>query len=592
MASAKALAAIALMIVIVAPIGLGYLSSLDTEEVESWQTTSSSKISDMMLNHQTPYYGSYKGTSNNSALLDGDALTAPTYITSTSAYTSLPIYTETVTTVTLSETSYVGQDLVFGVGPWADEFGADSPRASVGTHDYYKISTGEVMLYETGYSDITDYLPYMADGSIYLMRSSPSTWTAYTGNTLISNDIAYWVNQTFVIGTPPTSNIVYKDLTELTTGTPYSGYVSNGMMKVDNDYTYGSFSFQVAANAITINGTTTEYDSLPSIYVAQVGNIGLTQTAPSGSFADPSDGWTVPNISGTYYWINNQVNNSVTFYVKPVYGVGQYCTIGDLRIQPSGTQIQAYVISEGVTQTLGAYDALQVVVSADGYDVTGLAAWPTMGIVPSTYNSIHFDAATNPFYEVKIQASSQDWHFRVDNANIQQGTYPSTYDYTLNLQQVYPDTNIDIYLNSIGVYGDYINIGGANCTVTNGSITINGTTYRLLHAHISAWQTGTGYSVRINGDEIATTAEPPTIFFGGEWSITATAYKIESVQQTTMVWHAGEFGFSKTGFAMVGLIICAAAFVALGMTGQRSGAKVGLLLLICGGAAVAYLIIA
>ena len=58
-----------------------------------------------------------------------------------------------------------------------------------------------------------------------------------------------------------------------------------------------------------------------------------------------------------------------------------------------------------------------------------------------------------------------------------------------------------------------------------------------------------------------------------------------------MVWHAGEFGLDKRGFAVAGLLACAALFVALGMSGQRSGAKVGLLLLICGGAAVGFLII-
>ena len=590
MVSTKALAAIALTLIIAMPVGIGFLTAVHQEETDSWQTTSSSKISDLMLNHQTPYYGSYKGTSNNSALLDGDALTAPTYVSSTTTYTTLPIYTETTETVTLPQSTNIGNDLSLGIGPTANEFGEYGPAASVGVHDYYCISTGNVVLYETGYSGVNDFLRYTKGMPTYLMRSSPTTWAAYVGNTLVSEDIAYWYNDYRNSGVS-TSNIVYKDLTEISADTPYAGYVSNGMMKVGDDYTYGSFSFQVTASTITINGITTEYDSLPSIYVAQVGNIGLTQTVSTGTFADPAEGWTVPTISDPYYWINNQVNNSVTFYVKPVYGTGEYCIIGDLRIQVSGSQIEAYLTPDGVYQTLGAYNALQVVVDTTGYTLTGLAAWPSMGAVPTTYNTIHFDVETNPFIMVKIQASSQGWHFRVDNANIEQGSYPSTYDYSLNLQQIYPDTNIDIYLNSIGVYGDYINFGGAQLTVNNGSVSINGQTYRLLHAHLSAWNEGTHYSLRINGDEIATTSEPPTIFWGGEWSVTATAYKIEQVHDSVTVWHAGEFGLDKTGFAVAGLLACGALLVVLGLSGQRSGGKMGVLLLICGGAAIVFLLI-
>ena len=593
MVSTKALAAIALTLIIAMPVGIGFLTAVHQEETDSWQTTSSSKISDLMLNHQTPYYGSYKGSSNNASLWKDGAIVSPEYVTTTSSFTSLPIYEVTTTTITLPESTNIGNDLTLGIGPTANEFGELGPAASVGVHDYYCISTGNVVLYETGYSGVNDFLRYTKGLPTYIMRNSPTTWAAYVGNTLVSEDVAYWYNDYRNSGVS-TSNIVYSDLTEITATTPYSGYVSNGMMKIGDDYAYGSFSFQVAANSVTIAGQVTEYESLPSIYIAQPGNIGLSVVTSTGSYADPSDGWTVPNVSGTYQWLNNQDNESVTFYVKVNYGAGQYATIGNLRIYPSGPQlIGAQLISEGYEseQLLGAYDYLQVVMSTDGYRVTGLASWPSMGTVPVTYNTITFEDPIETFDTVDIQATSKNWHFRVDNANIEQGTYPSTFDYSLNLQQIYPDTNIDIYLNSIGIYGDYINFGGAQLTVDNGSVSINGKTYRLLHAHLSAWNEGTHYSLRINGDEVATTSEPPTIFWGGEWSVTATAYKIEKVHESVTVWHAGEFGLDKKGFAVAGLLACGALFVALGLSGQRSGGKMGVLLLICGGAAIVFLLI-
>ena len=594
MVSTKALAAIALTLIIAMPIGIGFLTAVHQEETDSWQTTSSSKISDLMLNHQTPYYGSYKGTSNNASLWKNGAIVSPEYVTTTSAFTSLPIYEVTSETITLPQSTDIGNDLSLGIGPTANEFGELGPAASIGVHDYYCISTGNVVLYETGYSGVNDFLRYTKGLPTYLMRNSPTTWAAYVGNTLVSEDVAYWYNDYRNSGVS-TSNIVYKDLTEITASTPYSGYVSNGMMKVGDDYTYGSFSFQVAANSVTIAGQETEYESLPSIYIAQVGNIGLSVVTATGTYANPSDGWTVPSVSGTYEWLNNQVNQTVTFYVKTNLGAEQYATIGNLRIySATPQQVGAYLVSEGSdsAKLLGAYTYLQVVMSTEGYTITGLPSWPAMGTVPTTYNTITIEDPIDTFDTVTIQATSTNWHFRVDNANIKQGTYPSTYDYTLNLQQIYPDTNIDIYLNSIGIYGDYINFGGALMTVENGSVTINGQTYRLLHAHLSAWaDEGGHYSLRINGDEVATTSEPPTIFWGGEWSVTATAYKIEKVHEYVTVWHAGEFGLDKKGFAVAGLLACAAMFVALGMTGQRSGGKAGVLLLICGGAAIVFLLI-
>ena len=57
------------------------------------------------------------------------------------------------------------------------------------------------------------------------------------------------------------------------------------------------------------------------------------------------------------------------------------------------------------------------------------------------------------------------------------------------------------------------------------------------------------------------------------------------------VWHAGEFGLDKKGFAVAGLLACGGLLVALGMSGQRSGGKMGVLLLICGGAAIVFLLI-
>ena len=56
-----------------------------------------------------------------------------------------------------------------------------------------------------------------------------------------------------------------------------------------------------------------------------------------------------------------------------------------------------------------------------------------------------------------------------------------------------------------------------------------------------------------------------------------------------MTWAPGEFAFDKQDFAACGLLVAGALLVGLGMYGARSGIKIGLLLLICGGGALLYL---
>ena len=611
MVSTKALAAIALTLIIAMPIGIGFLTAVHQEETDSWQTTSSSKISDLMLNHQTPYYGSYKGTSNNSALhYQGEytqTIEAPEYTTVTSTYSSLPIYNETVNSFTVPRYEYTntsGNNTTFTL-----------PSATYGgTHDAYKVTGGVYKVqYTKNSQDYTIYCPGInADnvtvfdtGTIYMIRDSASTWELWSANltggeAIITGEpvlINSGISSITVTKTSIVTHIWWYDYVEIDANTPYtvslgskweSIHIGNNYYSAANNATIGGLDLVVTNSSIRLNGElvgTTE----PIYAVANVATINANETTPSGTFADPADGWTLPTINTTYTWLNNQVNNSVTFYVS--LPLGHALTVdNELVLMRTAFGTTA---SYGTTTNIGDYSMLQIVITNDSYEITGISGWPSMGTVPSTFNTITIEKSTPVanFEGIALSVTSKNIHLRVDNANVIMGTYPTTYDYALNLQQIYPDTNIDIYLNSIGIYGDYINFGGAQLTVDNGSVSINGKTYRLLHAHLSAWNEGTHYSLRINGDEVATTSEPPTIFWGGEWSVTATAYKIEQVHESVTVWHAGEFGLDKTGFAVAGLLACGALLVVLGLSGQRSGGKMGVLLLICGGAAIVFLLI-
>lgn len=189
--------------------------------------------------------------------------------------------------------------------------------------------------------------------------------------------------------------------------------------------------------------------------------------------------------------------------------------------------------------------------------------------------------------------------YRVDNAYIVAGDYPSTVDYTLDIWTLFPNDTVQrIYLNSIGVYGDSISIGLHNYTVTNGTINIRdidtGNTFnvKLLKSMIALESDGNGqYSLYVNNIHIGDAGIKPTIYFGGEWSLTATRTTLNEETALKSDWTPGEFALDTDGFVLAMVLTAVAVFVVLGMTGARSGAKVGLLALICGGAAIVGLTI-
>lgn len=189
--------------------------------------------------------------------------------------------------------------------------------------------------------------------------------------------------------------------------------------------------------------------------------------------------------------------------------------------------------------------------------------------------------------------------YRVDNALVVAGQYPSTVDYTLNVWGLFPnDTVQKVYINSIGVYGDSIAIAGHNYTVSNGTITVTdaetGETkeVKLLKSTVTMTFADGKYTTTVNGIPVTINSNTaPTVYFGGEWSLTATRNTVTEETVVKTEWTPGEFALDQDGFVLAMLLTAVGTFVVLGMSGARSGAKVGLLALICGGAAVVGLMI-
>lgn len=320
----------------------------------------------------------------------------------------------------------------------------------------------------------------------------------------------------------------------------------------------------------------------------------------NGTYANASDGW-VPTGERTD-WSNAFNNDSVTFSVNfleasnlRIWGRAAVLTgiDGDpvpLLLTYSGSTLSYGPDSSHMT-ALGNYSKVRVTVTPEKFLIDGLQAWAALGASATTYNHAELDHAAMQ----DLKTIYFDWTnnhnvvVRCDSAEIPAGSYPSTKDCTLDLAELFPDTMMSLRLNSVGVYGDSLDIGGMDFAVENGRITVDGRPVSLKGAMISFLPDDDGWLVgTIGGRELGHFAELPSITFGGEWSLTATAYKVEETTGTSTEWQPGGFGLDKDGLIAAGLLTACGVFVMLGMYGRASGTKVGLLAVICGGAAIVY----
>lgn len=626
MVSVKALGAIALTLVICVPIGLGYLLAVDEETEEGWQTSDQYNISDMLLNSTTDYYMTYTGPGNNSTLIQSiyypsggvteTQQVAPSYVKVGATYTSLPTYSTTTAKYDL----YAGSSSTYTLN------GASEPQ-SVG--------------YLSGAT-------YALGGFAYVVLTITSSNTSLHWTLNYDSGTIYTKNQTVAVQisdpiTPAGSVTPHLTYRLFNSSLP-NGYVDTTTYSVmtdgDGTVTVGTRSYtQIAPTATSwsadlpahssvrltnASGTTyvaTDDDTLLTVAssgLVSVGGTTLTKvtkvevaeglgysemyysyTTPDGKYANPAYGWTIPTsgVIKSTHWLNNQLNSEARImlslpdgasdvYLGPTYGSTSYTALTIHKASSGGT-----VTANGMT--LGVYSYLMVEVTPDGYTVSGIKGWPSTGADPVTLNSVTVPATIGNFSQITLSGTTTSVQIRVDSTEMVAGSYPSTRDYVLALSDVYGDTAVSLKLNSIGVYGDKLTISAGSDSVSfpvnGGKILIGETSVSLKGAMIAAVPIDGAWQVSINGYDVANFSTVPSITFGGEWSLTVMAYKLETTTQTRMAWQPGEFALDEKGFAAAGILVAGALLVILGMTGQRSSAKMGLLMLILGGAAMVYL---
>ena len=639
MASAKALAAIALTLIVAIPIGLGYGLATHSVSYDEWQTSATTSLSDEILNSSTPYTNDSYSANNNNQLLQmwqfpGAGVTE--YHTVTPDYAELSSNPSALTTYSTNNVNYPlssatttnhpapGGGTVYRVGSAGY---TDAPLNSAYNHnlDYLVISittdNASPIHWEFFTDDGNEWINPLSQ--IKIIRDGADTWrityNAAVGGEKTVNGVSEWCLSTDV---DATISVTYRRYTEVESTNTYNigrNYSFNTSPSADTavkltlaggETQYlivsGEKLVSVNGNNVVIGGDIyTGVTSINVAYIASVTTLSITALVPTGEYADPSKGWRIPtpedtNVFSTW-WLNSFSNASVSFMIR-------FAGDATLYMGPANgtTSLATYTVASagGVISvngtTLGEYSSIQAVISTDGATFVGISAWPSMGVVPVALNTVSVPGTIPMFNAVRLYMSPDDVsdvYFRVDLSRVLAGTFPSTKDYTLDMSGLFPGKSYAVKLNSIGVYGDRIVIGGPGAIggmffIENGRIDVNGNSVPLKGAVIRSIYNGTNYDNSINGFALPSTASPAEIYFGGEWSLTITAELLEYVENagTREEWNPGEFAFDEDSFKGAIVLAAVVAFIGVGLYGARSGVKVGLLIMICGGAALVAMI--
>ena len=611
MASPKALAAIALTLIIAVPICLGYGLASHDVPYDTWETSNSINLSDQILNYSTPYTIENMGPANNSELMQkwifiGPGATethrvAPEYRSIGDTYSSLPEYTTEDTDLTLPSATTATYSLnysgtIVGVGTVGS-----GATYTVNEYDRYSIGINTSGIMPDHWAFYTNKgTDALSNDTITIIRDGGDSWTAIVnGNTITG--ITWWAVKTNYSGTV---SVAARNYTGLSVGSNFSFSTTSGLVTglkltaVGGSPTY--YTYTTSQQIVNYTGGdvlvgTEAYSNIAAIAVgfpAGQSSVTVSVPTPTGKYADPSQGWGVPTYDDRAYytwWSNGHQNDRVdmmlkfdgnsTIHLSPTQGMTQ--EIGTYTIVYNDGNITVN------SEALGSYQYVEAIFTKTGATFYGIPEWPSMTQSPFRLNSLSFDEDIGLFSSIQISGADLDAvSFRVDSANIIAGSFPSTKDYTIDMAGLFPGKSYGVKLNSIGVYGDTLTVGSTSFDITNGRITIDGQTVLLKGSIISSRHNGTNYDVYVSGYNIGTSSVPASITFGGEWSLTVTANLLVKDTGTKAEWSPGGFAFDKDELVGSIVLVAALVFIGVGLYGARNGVKVGLLLMICGGAAL------
>lgn len=398
-------------------------------------------------------------------------------------------------------------------------------------------------------------------------------------------------------------------------------YNTDGSVYIQYDYSYGGYRSTTVTEVTAINfiahGTPSgyanyDYSGAPYINLSKGYRLNM-----DGEVWNPSDLFPMPlSALITHAKVSNTTKsmlismdlNSITdsdamfrmddgqgyvWFKKTTTGGVVKWEYTSKTLGQSGTPLD---FQEIYYNPLASSNTYQVYLNAD---LTGelryIGAWSdTIGAATSllTYQFEIDDGSILPprefIYDFSIKGQSPI--MRIDAARI------GAYDYMVMEDAVYDPAAfranpITTLTNGLR-FGQSLEFGGNTYQVTKGNITIGTHDFSLEGMTFESVQVGGQYENRINGNTVSTTAEPSTITFNGKWltDVTTESQAMTTVSDTK--WEPGKFAWDgiDTDFKIAGLMASLGAFIGLAVYGRRSGAKVMPLLVVCGGAALMFLV--
>lgn len=239
----------------------------------------------------------------------------------------------------------------------------------------------------------------------------------------------------------------------------------------------------------------------------------------------------------------------------------------------------------------------QLKITKTSLDIRYIGSWPSQVAEANYYRSWNYEYENPIDSSYSIRGISlypvDDLTMRFDAATYRSYSYKITEDYTYDPSSLIGDDNIVTKLENVVRPGTSINFGGNTYTISKNNLILG--THKIPISGIkfeSTLNDDNTYDNKINGTIISTTATPSDITFNGKWRMQVSSAPLSVYTYSTTEWVPGEFGWNGMdhNFLMVGLITSLGAFVGVGIYARRTKSSVWPLLIVCGGAALLFFV--
>lgn len=560
-------AVIAIVLIIAAPIFIGYVFNIDQVSVTDYKTTGDAVNVTQILQNSVDYNYVNADTTQINTSFVMPKVTIP-YDNTDDAVQSLARYEKTgyvKTVMPMNKYTYGSGNLPYSIDP---------PTTSY----YYFETDGS----GSGYVNLEIY---NLSGGTTLLTTITAIKSAYSTSTDLY--YTYYVNPNNHTATemgtyhyPSSSCRCYFQA--------INGYSGNAFVErhedTDTDFVDLSAGFRIKADSIPYRSTKVQLPKDTRSILMTV-NIDSMAGLPAG-VTIYSNGITVgtlvkTDIGGELKLQGRFTGNYFDMYYDPTRSDNTY------QILVTYEYVSSFIYNGQTANVYNTHTEFRYV-----------GGWPSiMGV--ANYYKIYTNDREDQAYDfnsdyVMFTTTSSNGYtpiIRMDAATFRTNEFPVIYDKTYSPSS-FKDNPITKIINPTQ-YGTSIEFAGNTYNVTDGNITLEGRSIPVKDLTFSSIPSSLGgYENKIGNTVISTSAQPSTITFNGKWAVGVETTEQESYTYTETEWIPGDFAWDgmDQNFILAGLLVSLGAFVGVGIYARRSRASIWPLLIVCGGAALLFFI--